>query len=810
MTDFHARGHLLSDLNKSSREERRNEGGVFDLEALLEMQNTSVGSENNETMNLNPLDVMVAIFTCCDNFLKQTLAQKLFICKLAIPFLYPLGSEGKVGMSLWALRTITVQRQTEKNCISKSSVTDKYFPVVTFVRLGRAPLSKSKLMNDILKDDGHDTFFHKDCLNGTVTRRITNGLVECFWFIALDGQKDHLPETTTILNLRGDASVMKKQMQILQEISSVIFVSATDQELATPQNTNTFQQILQTNAKVILLLICGKHEQGTLACFETIGKDFIKAVSIILSRTKDGIRKNASVLKTEAREKLSEAISGCSGAVLEECALRVREMGIIIDEYDDEACLEGKVLADNVVSNVKDMNIADCKNLLLPLQGPYWIENCNMLKRLHRTAGQGTQSSSHHADELKQKMKLLREKQVEICKNGLTPFIKDFMSTLQKNGDVMYFLRWIDLYLNEHQLANASFGMENIFRELGQIYEAMNGSGKEEQDTGVDVEYLPEIAAKLLVKGIPLELVDGDSSSIHIVWVSAVLRQLGNIIGEKRLFVLSILGIQSSGKSTLLNTMFGLQFAVSAGGCTKGAYMQLIPVDKHADLPFDYVVVVDTEGLRAPGLGQLKYEPDNKLATLVFGLGNVNMIHIKRELSEEMTDVLQIVVHAFLRMNRARKHTRGDKTCIFLHQNTPEANAEEMRHGCLKVQGALNDRTKEAALCENLKNIYLFSQIVNFDVEEHVWFFPDLWHGNPLKARANPAYCEKVAALRSNVLGEIAKGQKAFLTSSDLSIHLADLWNRILDDDFVFRFRNSLEMKSHNSMQSNYYTLEMN
>nr|XP_054760712.1 interferon-induced very large GTPase 1-like [Lytechinus pictus] len=810
MTDFHARGHLLSDVNKSSREERRDEGGVFDLEALLEMKNASVGSENNETMNLNPLDVMVAIFTCCDNFLKQTLAQKLFICKLAIPFLYPLGSEGKVGMSLWALRTITVQRQTEKNCISKSSVTDKDFPVVTFIRLGRAPLSKSKLMNDILRDDGHDTFFHKDCLNGTVTRRITNGLVECFWFITLDGQKDHLPETTMILNLRGDASVMKKQMQILQGISSVIFVSATDQELATPQNTNTFQQILQTNAKVILLLICGKHEQGTRACFETIGKDFMKAVSIILSRTKDGSRKNASVLKTEARGKLSEAISGCSGAVLEEYAERAREMGIIIDEYDDKACLEGKVLADNVVSNVKDINITDCKNLLLPLQGPYWIEYCNMLKRLHGTIGQGTHSSSHHADDLKQKMKLLREKQVEICKNGLTPFIKKFMSTLQKSGDVMYFLRWIDLYLSERQLANASFGMEHIFREMGQIYEAMNGSGKEEQDTGEDVEYLPEIAAKLLVKGIPLELVDGDSSSIPIVWVSAVLRQLGNIIGEKSLFVLSILGIQSSGKSTLLNTMFGLQFAVSAGGCTKGAYMQLIPVDKHADLPFDYVVVVDTEGLRAPGLGQLKYEHDNKLATLVFGLGNVNMIHIKRELSEEMTDVLQIVVHAFLRMNLARKDTRSDKTCIFLHQNTPEANAEERMHGCRKVQGALNDRTKEAALCENLKNIYLFSQIVNFDIEKHVWFFPDLWHGNPLKARANPAYCEKVAALRSNVLGEIAKGQKAFLTSSKFSVHLVDLWNRILGDDFVFRFRNSLELKSYNSSKSKFYTLEMN
>jgi hypothetical protein len=50
-----------------------------------------------------------------------------------------------------------------------------------------------------------------------------------------------------------------------------------------------------------------------------------------------------------------------------------------------------------------------------------------------------------------------------------------------------------------------------------------------------------------------------------------------DMVGAKNIFVLSVLGIQSSGKSTLLNTMFGLQFAVSAGRCTRGVFIQLIP-----------------------------------------------------------------------------------------------------------------------------------------------------------------------------------------------------------------------------------------
>ena len=44
-----------------------------------------------------------------------------------------------------------------------------------------------------------------------------------------------------------------------------------------------------------------------------------------------------------------------------------------------------------------------------------------------------------------------------------------------------------------------------------------------------------------------------------------------NKIGNKRVLVLSVLGLQSSGKSTLLNSMFNLKFLVSDGRCTKGA-----------------------------------------------------------------------------------------------------------------------------------------------------------------------------------------------------------------------------------------------
>ena len=88
------------------------------------------------------------------------------------------------------------------------------------------------------------------------------------------------------------------------------------------------------------------------------------------------------------------------------------------------------------------------------------------------------------------------------------------------------------------------------------------------------------MAAELLISGYPLELMDGDAPHVPMCWVMAVLDKLEQLLSGKKLFILSILGIQSSGKSTLLNTMFGLRFTVSAGRCTRGAFIQLLPLNE--------------------------------------------------------------------------------------------------------------------------------------------------------------------------------------------------------------------------------------
>ena len=66
-----------------------------------------------------------------------------------------------------------------------------------------------------------------------------------------------------------------------------------------------------------------------------------------------------------------------------------------------------------------------------------------------------------------------------------------------------------------------------------------------------------------------------------------------------RCLVISILGPQSSGKSTLLNFLFGCDFATSEGRCTRGVYGTFFRVKDNKINNFDGIFVIDTEGLFA-------------------------------------------------------------------------------------------------------------------------------------------------------------------------------------------------------------------
>ncbi|XP_077058451.1 interferon-induced very large GTPase 1-like [Siphateles boraxobius] len=426
-----------------------------------------------------------------------------------------------------------------------------------------------------------------------------------------------------------------------------------------------------------------------------------------------------------------------------------------------------------------------------------------------------------------------------------TEFMKFFIKEMNTDtGDKMYFLKWLGIRLDEHisadfsvlhskydeiwsmvlklkekhepekltakqaelerlseDLQAAAFGLEHIMREIGQIYESCSSVNKNKKDLQFDFSSLPSLAAEMMISGFPLELMDGDAAHVPVIWISAVLDKLIQKLGDQRVFVLSVLGIQSSGKSTMLNAMFGLQFAVSAGRCTRGAFMQLVRVsdDMKTQMNFDYILAVDTEGLHALELtGSSTRHHDNELATFVVGLANLTLINIFGENPSEMQDILQIVVQAFLRM----KKVRMNPSCVFVHQNVTDVTAgEKNMEGRRRLLETLDEMTKLTAKDE-VYNAECFIDVIRFDFQNDVKYFAQLWEGSPPMAPPNPKYCENIQELKKTILSHASRSDGLMLRH--LKHHIKDFWEALLNERFIFSFQNSLDISTYRKLETEY------
>ena len=359
------------------------------------------------------------------------------------------------------------------------------------------------------------------------------------------------------------------------------------------------------------------------------------------------------------------------------------------------------------------------------------------------------------------------------------------------------------------QISDQSLGLEHFLREMGQIYEAYKALGNHENDdkSEVNPSHLPKVAAELVLSGYPLEIMDGDVSSVPIVWIQAVFKELNQLLSESneqkepKILTLSTLGIQSSGKSTLLNTMFGLQFAVSAGRCTRGVYLQPVKVENELrkKLNTDYIFVVDTEGLSS---FSHDYKHDNELSTFVIGLTSLSLIIIMKENTKYLEELLPISVLAFLRMEQQGLQRK----CKLVHQNIDESARKTLITDVEKLQRLLNQKTQEACEIEKVppRN---FKSLIGFDVEEDVEYIPSLYEGDGAMVAVNPSYSEKINKLKKRI---ISKDNLPKSSINDFGKHLLDFWGAVKKDPFAYGFKDIIETQATDILQKNISLINWN
>ncbi|XP_069064232.1 interferon-induced very large GTPase 1-like [Pleurodeles waltl] len=774
---------------------------------------------------VHPMDVQMAIYHCADDFLRQWISTKLSVCQFALPLLVPNPCTSAIEFPLWSFRQVSKNwQQTKKwemgkeNTYIEKSISGVSTPIVSFFRIGKSAHSKSQLMNSLLNKHNCNIFFHRNCLGGNKNSVLMAGLAEIFWYCPSGNKDDRFDQCIAFTNLHGDAIQYMKQAVFLENISSlnVVFMSYYDKEA----QENQFLNNLLTSPKPSICL-CNDIENN---------HPVVSGNKVMVGLRNRNEAELVGELKTFIIKLLATSTHTCK---LEDCASVARKHGFHVDE-DRKECREGKALARTLMSHIGDTPVTDVKEMFLPLQGSLWHKWCEKDKELTRLRNKGNRSIEQHRSDIESEKKAIRRTQV-LKAQPINRLMEALIQTLQTSSakTKRFFLHWLKVFLDDlfcdqltdlrqqylelkskkdteknkdHDLNNevedcletlskkinaSMFGLEHLLREVGQIYEAL--------DAGMDM--LPQIAADLMANGFPVELMDGDASYVPLKWIVAVLDELIKNIGDKKLVVLSVLGVQSSGKSTLLNTMFGLQFAVSAGRCTRGAFMQLVKIDEKLgkDYGFDYILVVDTEGLQSierENKSALNF--DNELATFVIGLGNMTLINVYGENASQIQDILQIVVQAFLRMKQVKLSPR----CLFVHQNVGHLSAQDKNMKAREcLQKKLDEMAKTAAqqeLCEVIR----FSDVIKFDANEHIHYFSHLWEGNPPMAPLNPNYSQNVQDLRNQILMIAKKESKSKLLSiSQLKNRIEDLWRALLNENFVFSFKNTLEISAYNKLE---------
>lgn len=352
--------------------------------------------------------------------------------------------------------------------------------------------------------------------------------------------------------------------------------------------------------------------------------------------------------------------------------------------------------------------------------------------------------------------------------------------------------------------------VEHLWRELSHLYAA----------DPVHFSYLADLGAQHLLDGFPLELLDGDAGLMEGAWIRGVFTRLNTHIMQSnntssvRILVISVLGVQSTGKSTLLNHMFGTWFRTSAGQCTRGVYMQLIRCENRPE--YDYTLILDTEGMRAPeftATGSAWH--DNRLASFSILPADVSIVLINNEEDTAVREIIPIVlltyqqnalamdalaqarnklVFVFMRNDQnAKSELKSNKDALFINLRKAAADIQQ-KYGGERLSSSLLDdfRCDSSSKSENDEgsDIKSIGKLKKSDIPPND--VPDKEYG-----RAVVSLLEYIH--QRVVTGSEGKWKARTLTS--FIDYMNMVWQCIDSADFTLSFKTVQEKWSYESLQ---------
>ena len=709
-------------------------------------------------------------------------------------------------------------------------------PLVSCLHLGDTVPGKSKILNEM--GQNLNNFWHEGLEGGERIQKVSQGMVEVSWHFPGNRASDKFNTPVTFANLRGDAQKYPILTEKLTKTSTVTCIFTQTMDSVYPFLKNTFGQ--ESSKRIVVILSYKPDEKDKV-------KPRLKKLNNMI-RKKLKLREHACTVISYPFEenqfhKTHTKLHGSLKSYINNTPNGGKSLSSLVNELkssmkvDDKKSYDGRIAAQSILHDIDKIKSQKppciIKSKILPCQsdvatrekiGKHDKETCR-----YRDITAKEDIEQYASRKKQEKWQLQWQQLQHPMSKTFANFLKYIINFYSLNRK--YFLQSLKLGLNERsadilqplyaayekcllkveseqtdterkqlneQLAQSSLGLEHFFREMAVMYENMvalrKKIGRQESLLDSILDTFTQTMADILLDGEAMEVLDGDVAHSSVPWLTAVM----NRIEERkaiRVFKMSVVGAQSCGKSTLLNTLFGLNFPVSTGRCTRGAYMQLVKMDEQLAerLKCDYLLVIDSEGLMSRLSKNEDY--DNELATFVIGLSDLTLVAIKGE-GKEMGDVLPIAIHVFLRMN-----VLGElQACHFVHQNMGAVDAEKkMLTEIDAFIESLDEKTRTAAKEAGQGTYNKFKDALRYDSKSDNTYVGGLWDGTPPMGKVDIEYSYTMQKLKAKILERVkyVTKEKSCSTLADFSKWLEDIWEAFKYENFVFSFRNVLAMETY-------------
>ena len=327
------------------------------------------------------------------------------------------------------------------------------------------------------------------------------------------------------------------------------------------------------------------------------------------------------------------------------------------------------------------------------------------------------------------------------------------------------------------------------------------------------LDYLPQLMGELFLNGCSLELINGDLMDIPDKWLCAVLDNLAFLenpfgkrkITECQISSMSMMGIQSSGKSTFLNSMFNLNYHTGNDRCTAGSNAVLLPINKKAfksqEIVSDFLVLIDTEGLNSNDLmadtsqnmtNSKLHMRDNKLACFNAGLSNLTVFNMMSEFDNQITAIMSMLIYSMIRLKECEINPM--MKLIFQARDFNQDEYDKLFRnsiGTLKLK--FHDQKSI------LKSELNFEEILRFQPNHELKMISNIVSFD----KYSYDYIRDIESLKQLIFSEKFFFQKQYMTTlGETKGKIENLKRYLTFDDFHFNAKNLYELEKHKRLKN--------